>query len=97
MAATLDSLGLGGAVSRVLDGELGSTKTEHMEKSRRGYSFSAQDTFMVGDAIRAIRQGQLAAVTTITVSWGYQHRELLEEEQLDVIVDHPDELLQFEA
>ncbi|MFT5086942.1 MAG: phosphoglycolate phosphatase [Planctomycetota bacterium] len=95
VAATLESFGLGSAVSRVLGGELGSTKAERIEQSRREFSCSAQDTFMVGDAISDIRQGKLAGVKTIAVSWGYQDRELLERERPDFIFDNPDELLQI--
>jgi len=95
VAATLDDFGLGCAVTRVLGGERGSTKAERIEQSRREYSFNAQDTFLVGDAISDIRQGKLAGVKTIAVSWGHQDRELRERENPDFIFDNPDELLQI--
>jgi len=97
VTATLEDLDLGSAVSRVLGGELGSSKAERIGQACREFSFTTQDTFMVGDAISDIRQGKSAGVGTIAVTWGYQDRELLAREEPDFVLDRPDELLTIDA
>ncbi len=93
VATTLEEFGLGSSISAILGGELGTTKAERIIQSRKKYSFEERDTFMVGDAISDIRQGKLAGVKTIAVSWGFQDRELLENESPDSIIDFPGDLL----
>lgn len=90
---TLQSFGLGTTVSAVSGGDLGLSKAERISKARKDFGAGPNETFMIGDAISDIRQGKLADVLTIAISWGFQKRSLLEAENPDFIADKPDDLL----
>jgi phosphoglycolate phosphatase len=94
---TLQSSGLSPTISAVLGGDLDLTKAERILKVRRDFSAGINETFMIGDAISDIRQGKLAEVLTIAVSWGFQKRSLLEAELPDFIADAPNDLLNIIA
>lgn len=97
VTTTLRAAGLGKAISAVLGGECGKRKAERISMLRGRYAASSADTFMIGDAISDIREGKLAGVRTIAVSWGFQERELLSKEHPDFLVDAPQELLRIAA
>jgi phosphoglycolate phosphatase len=97
VSETLHDFGIGNSFSKVLGGDLGLTKAERIEQSRKAFNFDLLDSLMVGDAISDIRQGKLAGVKTVAVTWGFQKRELLVKESPDYVIDHPDELLKITA
>ncbi len=92
---TLQSFGLNSTISSVLGGDLNLSKAERISKVRNDFGTTADKTFMIGDAISDIRQGKLAKVMTIAVSWGFQKRSLLEAESPDFIADTPNDLLKI--
>jgi phosphoglycolate phosphatase len=94
---TLEEFGLDKAISRVMGGDLGSTKAERIEQSRREFQSDLQNSLMVGDAISDVRQGKLAGVRTVAVTWGFQERELLEQEAPDFVINNPKDLLKIAA
>ena len=94
---TLEENGLDKAFSRVLGGDLGSTKAERIEQSRREFQSDLQNSLMVGDTISDVRQGKLAGVRTVAVTWGFQERELLEQEAPDFVINNPKDLLKIAA
>jgi phosphoglycolate phosphatase len=94
-SSTLKEFGLDKAISRVLGGELGLSKAERIEQSRKEFKSDFQNSFMVGDAISDVRQGKLAGVRTVAVTWGFQARELLEQESPDIVIDSPKDLLRI--
>ena len=81
------------SITTVLGGESGKSKAERIELARETYSAARDETYMVGDAISDIRQGKLAGVRTVAVSWGFQNRELLAKENPDFLIDRPEQLL----
>ena len=91
----LEHFDLRNLFSNVLGGELGLSKSERISRSCEEVGIPKEQTYMVGDAISDIRQGKIAGVTTIAVSWGYQDRELLLAEEPDFMVDEPSELLEI--
>lgn len=93
VARSFERLGLTPAISKILGGELGLSKSERILKSCSYYGKASSETFMIGDAISDIRQGKLAGVKTIAVAWGFQKRELLMNEDPDFMVDRPEDLL----
>jgi phosphoglycolate phosphatase len=90
---TLQDFGLGSAISCVMGGELGTSKAARIAQAQSLYSSSAEETFMTGDAISDIRAGKEAGVRTVAVSWGFQNRDLLADENPDFLIDAPDDLL----
>jgi len=44
-----------------------------------------------------VRQGRLAGVRTVAVTWGFQERELLEQEAPDFVINNPKDLLKIVA
>jgi len=94
---TLHSFGLNSLISAVSGGDLGLSKAERISKAMNDFGAKPDETFMIGDAISDIRQGKLAGVSTIAVSWGFQKRSLLEVETPDFIADKPSDLLQIVA
>ena len=95
VSETLKDFGLYCAISQVLGGELGATKSARIAMSREAFHFDRSDTFMIGDAISDIRQGKLAQVQTVAVTWGFQDLELLKIEKPDFVVDEPRDLLKL--
>ena len=89
---TLHHYDLSSTISLILDGASSESKGERIVRSQQIYGFSAGETYMVGDAMSDIRQGKLAGVHTIAVSWGFQPRQILVGECPDFILDHPDAL-----
>lgn len=85
--------GLGSTVATVTGGESGQTKEEAIRANMAHFSSLPQQTFMVGDAVSDIRQGRLAGVRTIAVSWGFHARPMLVKESPDYLADSPTELL----
>jgi phosphoglycolate phosphatase len=71
------------------------SKCEKIAIAQQYFKIPATRTYMIGDAISDIRQGKLAGVQTIAVTWGFQRRDLLLAEQPDYVVDSPAELKQF--
>lgn len=90
---TLKSFGLSPTISAVLGSDLGLSKAERIAKVRKAFGARTDETFMIGDAISDIREGKLAKVSTIGVTWGFQPQHLLEVERPDFIVNAPIELL----
>ena len=97
VATTLEDFGIRSLFSDILGGELGMTKAACIKQSCHNLSCFRKDTFMVGDAISDIRQGKVAGVKTISVSWGFQDRALLEKEDPDFIAGNPSDLLKIGA
>jgi phosphoglycolate phosphatase len=62
-------------------------------QAQGGFNSAPDDTMMVGNAISDIRQGKLAKVKTVAVTWGFQSRELLIAENPDHLADTPTDLL----
>ena len=50
---------------------------------------------IIGDSPNDIKAGKNAGIKTCAVSYGYTPREVLQQYQADIMIDHPAELLQF--
>ena len=97
VAETLKNFGLGAVFSGVRGGELGTSKAERITAAREAYSFACDETLMVGDAISDVREGKRAGVRTVAVAWGYQDRQLLENESPDFMANKPFDLIPIVA
>lgn len=81
-------------VTGIFHGEMNGTKADKILVALSKEHAATDDGFMVGDARSDISAGQKAGVRTVAVTWGYQDRDVLIEEQPDFIVDTTDELLE---
>jgi phosphoglycolate phosphatase len=97
VADTLTEFGLDKAISKVLGGDLGLSKAERIEQSRKELKSDLQNCLMVGDAISDVRQGKRAGVRTVAVTWGFQDRDLLMQESPDFVINNPKDLLKIAA
>lgn len=80
-------------VSFIFDGFQGGTKSEKIQQAMQKFSAASQQTVMIGDCISDVREGKIAKVKTIAVTWGFQSRQLLLGESPDYLADSPQELL----
>ncbi len=91
----LQNYTLRSAVTTILGGESGITKTERIVNATRAHGFDLDKTIMFGDSISDIRQGKMAGVRTAAVLWGFQARHLLEAEEPDFVIERPKDLLRI--
>lgn len=94
VSAVLEGTSLETSFRKVLGSESGISKSERI-KHELASGFSAHQSLMVGDAISDIRQGKLAGVKTVAVSWGFQAEELLLAERPDFLARSPAELAEI--
>lgn len=85
--------GLAESFSLILDGRAAGSKSDKIALAQRRFGRGSDDTFMIGDVVSDIREGKIAGVKTVAVTWGYQSRELLLGESPDYVADSPDDLL----
>ncbi len=85
--------GIDDSFTKIMGGEMGLSKSESILANMSHFSYRAEETYMIGDAVSDIRYGKAAKVKTIGVTWGFQSRELLEAEGPDKLVDSPEQLL----
>jgi phosphoglycolate phosphatase len=89
----MDQNGLGGSISSIFDGAQPGSKSEKIRSALKTFGTDLSDSYMIGDTVGDIRQGKIAQVKTIAVTWGFQPKELLSREAPDYIIDSPEELL----
>ncbi|MCP4117921.1 MAG: HAD hydrolase-like protein [Desulfobacteraceae bacterium] len=89
----LEENGLSRTVAKVMGGELGLSKAKRIAMAQNDFDSAPGDTAMIGDAVSDIRQGKLARVKTVAVTWGFQSRDLLIAERPDLLADTPMDLL----
>jgi phosphoglycolate phosphatase len=83
---------LSASFSLILDGRAAGSKSEKIALAQRRFGRGCDDTFMIGDVVSDIREGKVAGVKTVAVTWGYQSRERLLAELPDYVADSPDDL-----
>lgn len=71
------------------------SKKNKIEKLITTFNISKKNTLYIGDTSGDIREGKLAGVVTVGVTWGWHSRERLEKAAPDFIVDSPEELLKI--
>ncbi len=84
--------GVDECVSLVLDAKQPGAKGEKIRHALAHFRVPPEESFMIGDTRGDIRHGRTAGVRTVGVTWGYQARATLAEEDPDFIVDSPREL-----
>jgi phosphoglycolate phosphatase-like HAD superfamily hydrolase len=92
---TLIRNGLADLIKEIIDGEDPGSKADKIISSMKRFNFEAKHTFMIGDALSDIMEGNKAGVHTIAITWGYQPRERLVEGSPNHIIEKPAELLKI--
>lgn len=69
------------------------SKESKIEKVRRRYHLEKSDMLYVGDEIRDIESAKNAGIPIISVSWGFNNREVLSRCSPDYIIDDVSELV----
>jgi len=57
------------------------------------FQMTREDTYYIGDTAGDIREGKLAGVLTVAVTWGWHSREKLLSANPDYLIDSPEMLL----
>lgn len=82
-------------VDEIVGGDTPGAKSGKIRKLVLQYQTDAHSTYMIGDTISDIEQGQIAGVKTIAVSWGWHKIEWLRQALPDYEVHSPESLLQL--
>lgn len=59
----------------------------------REHRLAKSDVIYVGDETRDIRSARKSQIPVVSVTWGFNAREILNDNQPDYLIDHPVELL----
>ena len=70
-------------------------KGKAIKRTIEKYKFDAGNVFYVGDETRDIEAAKKCGVKVISVSWGFNDREILEKYSPDFLIDKPEELLKI--
>lgn len=68
------------------------SKARVLKKMRRKFKH-AQDVYYIGDEARDVAASKKARTKIVSVTWGYNHKDLLKQLQPDYLVDEPTDLL----
>ncbi len=68
-------------------------KARVLRRLLRTYRLQPTQVIYVGDETRDVEAAQQVHLPSIAVSWGFNNRTILEQQQPDIIIDHPRELL----
>ncbi|MGF1600401.1 MAG: HAD-IA family hydrolase [Thermosynechococcaceae cyanobacterium] len=67
-------------------------KARILKRLLKQYGLQPTEVIYIGDETRDIEAAQQVQLATIAVSWGFNNRVVLEQQQPDIIIDHPSEL-----
>lgn len=68
-------------------------KTKALKKLTKQYKFDLGRTYYIGDEVRDIVSAKRAGMRTVAVTWGFNDKKLLRNEDPDMVVDKPKDLL----
>lgn len=88
----LQMSGLGELPDYIVGADTPGNKSEKIKHIMEKFSGKAEDTYMIGDSMGDITEGEKAGVHTIAVTYGWQPRAILESVNPEFICDTMDEL-----
>lgn len=71
------------------------SKKRSLEKVMAQNGFKKEETIYIGDEMRDIRSSKAAKIRCAAVTWGHQHRSLLEEQKPYAILETPTDILKL--
>lgn len=69
-------------------------KTKTLKSIMLRYRLDPKATWYVGDEARDVTASRKAGIAVVSVTWGYQHRDLLEKMNAQHLADTPQQLLE---
>ena len=78
-------------------GGKGLSKKKMFEKGVKQLDTSPREVFFITDTVGDLKEAQEFGLKTIAVTWGFHGRELVKTAQPDVIVDSPEQLVEYFA
>jgi phosphoglycolate phosphatase len=87
--------GFSGCFRQVLGADFHYSKEEKILHALNSFQIGKDRTFYVGDTVGDIKEGRLAGVKTIAVTWGWHSKEKLEMASPDYLIETPDDLLKI--
>ena len=72
-------------------------KSYGIKRTLKKFKLSPNETVYIGDETRDIQAARKAGIRSVSVSWGFNERSLLQEYKPDYLFDHAKELLQLIA
>ena len=91
----LDEYQLRSKFQTILCAEHEGTRMEKILKVKHDANSSNTAIYMIGDAVSDIRAARAAQVKSIAVGWGHQSKQKLAQEFPYLIVDRPEDLLEY--
>jgi phosphoglycolate phosphatase len=79
----------------VLCAEHEGTRFEKILQVKRQFDAQGNEIYMIGDAVSDIRAAREAGVKSVAAAWGHQSRTRLAGESPDLLIDHPEHLLEY--
>jgi HAD superfamily hydrolase (TIGR01662 family) len=70
-------------------------KDKALKRIIKKYKFDSEDVFYVGDETRDIEAAKKCGIKMISVSWGFNDREILKKYNPDYLIDSPKELIKI--
>ena len=89
----LSRSGFNGYFQKILGADFGYSKEEKILHALDSFQMGRDRTFYVGDTVGDIKEGHLAGVKTIAVTWGWHSKEKLETANPDYLIETPYALL----
>ncbi|MDD5167225.1 MAG: HAD family hydrolase [Syntrophales bacterium] len=77
----------------ILGPEFAYSKKEKILYALDRFQTSPEDTYYIGDTVGDIKEGKLAGVMTVAVTWGWHPKEKLAAADPDYLMDSPEMLL----
>ena len=68
-------------------------KSKALKKLLKDRQIDPEDAFYVGDETRDIKAAKKVGIKVISVSWGFNFKEILNKQNPDFLIDKPEELI----
>lgn len=70
-------------------------KARHIRRLMKKHGLSRRSTLYIGDETRDVRAARLAFIRPVSVSWGFNTRDILKKQRPTYLVDQPAQLLEL--
>ncbi len=79
----------------ILGSDANLNKVEKIRHAMKQFGMTADRTYYVGDTAGDIKEGKMAGVKTVAVTWGWHTKEQLAARNPDFLIDNPEDLLKI--
>lgn len=88
---------ISGCFREIMGVDSGYSKTVKIRHALKRFEMAEDKSYYIGDTVGDIREGGLAGVRTVAVTWGWHTREMLENAKPDYLIDDARSLLELAA